>query len=475
MLASLAGSFVGIVLCLLKTVSADAVSNCQPSTFEPPDIDGVQYLAIHANAELAFTAMSLPPATLDGASYTIDFCNVTVTYTHPGWNDTINVSVWLPLSNSSSNSSWNGRLWAVGGSGFAAGVGSLYMTQAVAKGFAALMTDSGHPAGLTNALRLDWALSSPGNLNLPLLYDFGLRTLGEMGPIGKKTTKDFFARTPDFAYFSGCSQGGRQGLEIAQRFPTHYDGILAAAPAIYFDTFLPAASWARQVMDDMDVYPSPCEIDVYIKEAVNACDGLDGVRDGIISHPDLCSFNPHSVMGKQVACNGTSITLSVAGAEVVAAAWRGPSSPSGDISWPGLNKDTSLTANYVATSCAQQSRGCSLAASPLLDDFFKYLLNKDPAHTTANMTDEQFLAHLRTSHRELGPIFGSADPNLSEFKATGGKMISWHGLADETIPPAGTIDYYKEVLAIDPDASDFFRFFEAPGVGHCACGPGPFP
>lgn len=101
-----------------------------------------------------------------------------------------------------------------------------------------------------------WATLSPGNLNLPLIEDWTSRTLGELSKIAEHATKDYFGAGPSYSYFTGCSAGGRQGLELAQTFPDAFDGILAAAPAIYFETFLVSGYWPTLLMNHLKGFPS---------------------------------------------------------------------------------------------------------------------------------------------------------------------------------------------------------------------------
>jgi pimeloyl-ACP methyl ester carboxylesterase len=296
-----------------------------------------------------------------------------------------------------------------------------------------------------------------------------------MTVIGKSITKEYFGQGPAFSYFSGCSGGGRQAMMLAQRYPDSYDGLLSMAPAINYENFIPAGFWAQQVMKDLGVVPTPCEIKAFTKAAIDACDELDGVKDGIISAPDLCHFNPHSVVGQRIACNGTGPeNLTKQGAHIVEAAWNGPRNPSGNIGWFGLNKDASLTSTYIPTKCSSNGT-CVVTSSELLGGFIKYFIAKDPHFDTSNMTDEEFLTGLQTSDREYHSILGTTNPDLRRFRDAGGKLLSWHGVADEVIPLNGTTAYYQQVLKLDPTAHDYYRFFEAPGVAHCQPASGAFP
>lgn len=464
--------FSTLPLALLAVgASATAPSRkqpCQAEHFIYPDIDSTEILEVTAAQVHNFTRTSTQPGSIDGESYTISFCNVTVTYTHPGWQDQINVNVWLPLSG------WNERLWALGGGGYSASFGSLYLTQAVARGFAAIATDSGHEAGLESSQYLEWALSSPENLNLALIEDWGSRTLEELAVIGKDIARQYYDHVPSYSYFSGCSGGGRQAMMIAQRYPDQFDGILAVAPAISIETFIPAAYWATQVMNDLGVYPSPCEIDAFTERAVRSCDAKDGFRDGIVAMPGRCNFSAASVVGETFMCNGTAHNFSAAAAAVVQAAWDGPGNRTTGISWPGLNIGVSLSSTYLATSQSDELNG-EAATAPLLSSWFKYMLAKDPAFDPGSMTTQQFYDYLELSRKTFRCSVAADDPDLSGFRRAGGKMIAWHGMADEVIPTRQSEAYYDEVLKLNQAAHDFFRYFEAPGVGHCAGGAGPMP
>ncbi|KAJ9238273.1 hypothetical protein DTO169E5_4817 [Paecilomyces variotii] len=464
--------FSSVLFFLSAIFSAvTSASRCSAVYIDKPVLTGALILDIQAQEAHNFSAASLGPGTNEGGRYTISFCNVTVTHTHPGWNDTINTQVWLPLEG------WNGRFQALGGGGFSTGFGATYLTYAVSQGFASASTDGGNPgeAGTdTIPTDLSWALSSENNVNWFLLEDYASKATNDMSVIGQQVTKSYYKKPASYSYFAGCSGGGRQGLLMAQKYPDTFDGILAVAPAINIQNFIPAGLWAAQVMNQIGVYPSPCEIDAFTKAAVQACDWLDGVEDGIISLPDLCQVKAHDLVGKNYTCNGIQKTLSASSAKVIQAAWSGTASATGKYGWFGVNKDAAINTYYIPTTCAANGT-CHSKGSDLFGDWFRYLIVKDPNFSIENMTPKAFIEGLHSSTTQYSSILGTNDPDLSNFKASGGKMITWHGLADEAIPPNGTIVYYQEVLKADPEAHDFYRFFEAPGVGHCYGGLGPIP
>lgn len=458
------GATIGAASCNTTKCTAETF------TFPTDQLFGASCLSITASPVSNYSTVSLAPGTSDGGYVTIDFCNVTVTYTHPGWNDTIHSTIWLPAQES-----WNEKLEALGGGGYSGSFGSLYTAQAVAKGYVAVDTDAGHIKGDTVSLTPStWALTSPGNVNLYLLEDFGSRTLHEMAVIGKAVTEAFYGTQAKYSYFSGCSGGGRQGLMIAEKYPEDFDGILAVAPAINLEKFIPAGYWAAQLMNELGTYPPACEIEAFTQAAIDSCDELDGLQDGIISHPELCKFDPSTVVGQSFNCSGVTQQFTSAGASIVQAAWTGPRSQDGKMGWFGLNKDASLSDYYAPTTCTSNST-CSPGAEGLFSSWMTYFLAKDPDFDLTNMTNAQFFSYLAQSRDDYSSMLGAANPDLSGFHAAGGKMISWHGLADEAIPPNGTVAFYQQVLELDSDAQSYMRLFEAPGVGHCFGGSGAIP
>ncbi|KAI4793061.1 tannase and feruloyl esterase, partial [Aureobasidium sp. EXF-8846] len=250
-----------------------SASRCSVEALAKPDIFGANIIDISAHEVNKYS--NVDPTSRQSESNDLSFCNVTVTYTHPGQHDTIHVTIWLPLKDE-----WNGRFMAVGGGGWI--TGHPYLSPQIKSGYAAASTDGGHAVERSAA---SWALTSPGNVNWNLLQDFAYRALDDMALIGKAVTTSFYQDAPKYSYWNGCSTGGRQGLMLAQRSPGLFDGILAAAPAIDWPTFVVSAFWAQQRMNQIDAYPSTCELMAFRAAAIEACDSLDGLTDGIVGAP----------------------------------------------------------------------------------------------------------------------------------------------------------------------------------------------
>jgi Tannase and feruloyl esterase len=208
---------------------------------------------------------------------------------------------------------------------------------------------------------------------------------------------------------------------------------------------------------------------------VAACDELDGVTDGIIAAPGLCDFDPLTVVGQAFTCadNGTNLTISSEAAIIALAAWTGPRSVDDKFQWYGLPKDASFS-GYVNTTCSS-SGACEGLPFPISSSWIQYFIQEDPTFDVTNISYRQYDTIFRQSINRYASILGTSDPDLTDFREGGGKIISWHGLADEIIPPNGTFEYYDRVLDLDPTVAEFFRVFPAPGVAHCRGGVGYYP
>lgn len=458
------------------SLSLHAMANpCSISTFPYPDLPGASFLSGTAVPITNFSIATIQNDSHLAANITsLDFCNVTLTYTHPGQNDTLNVKIYLP-----SSSTWNGRFLGTGGGGYATGGFDSSLTYPVSEGYVAAGTDGGHytddsPAAVLSAQ--NWALVSPGNVNLYLLQDFASVALNEMTIIGKSITASYYGKKADYSYWNGCSTGGRQGMMMAQRFPDGYNGILAAAPAINWVQFVVAEYWPQFIMNLLGVYPSACELEGITAAAIEACDKLDGVIDGLLSAPSLCKFKANETVGKTVSCaDGSSLTISKEAAEVAQASWDGPTTDDGKFLWYGFNPSSPLSPGIAGTTCTNGNTNCTGSPFQISSDWISLFVLKNASYPLQNLTRKEYTRIFHDSVQQFASIIGTSDADLSEFKATGGKIISWHGLADQLIFPNGTSSYYEKVEKLDRNVRDFYRYFEAPGVQHCAGGNGPYP
>jgi len=473
------------ILSLLPSLIHAASPSCKPETFTPPKIPGTKITNIQVTSTTDYAPWPDAPGFVTSHERPIDFCNVTLTYTHPGWNDQVNVYVWLPTS----EKEWNGRFLAAGGGGWAAGFeGGL--AASVGLGYASAMTDAGHATVGKGPLGMvwdDWLLHEPGVVNLPLLYDFAYVALDDMTKMAKEVVEAFYGRKAEYSYWSGCSTGGRQGMVQAQRFPENYDGILSVAPAMNWASFVVSELWPQVIMNELGVYPPQCEFAAITEAVIEACDELDGVKDGIVSAHGQCTFDAAIVVGKKIDCNGSKDhSISKEAAIIAQETWQGPTNAAGNSLWPGLPRGTSFYipefgpfGGLVQTECPASSptdgKKCSGRPFAMVDSYLRKLIAKDPAFDARSVTRQDFYRLWQQSQQEQGSVMDTGDADLAAFRAAGGKMLHWHGIADQLIPVNGSTDYYSRVQALDPDVRDFYRYFEVPGVTHCAGGLGPFP
>lgn len=454
-----------MVLCALQTTYAQG---CSPNSISNPRLPGGQILSLSASLVSNYTVPSpdllgVPPGVPTVAS---NFCNVTITHTHPGWNDTIHTYIWLPAS-----TNWNGRLQGVGGGGFAGLQNFAGLVNAVDNGYVAVGSDLGHVMDSANAST--WALDTAGKVSFDLLQDFASIALNDATILAKAVTKSVYGKGPNKSYWNGCSTGGRQGLMLAQRYPDAYDGIFAGAPAINWAEFIVAEYWPPFVMQQLKTFPNPCILSYINAATTQACDALDGAIDGIIANPFACKFDPHTLVGKSVNCTGTMLQVTYNDATIAQETWRGMQSTSNTSLWYGLlpGAEFSQLANTVCTT----PTNCTLSPFEIATEWITRFVRQDPSYDLTAMTLADYESSFYQSMALYDNVISTANPDLSAFKKRGGKLMHWHGLADVLIFPQGSEQYYKRVQELDPELRDFYRYFEAPGVGHCVGGPGAAP
>jgi feruloyl esterase len=462
----------------------------------PPIIQGVEVVKITATEVHNFSYPALPsfnPINININN--LNFCNVSVTLTHPGANDTVYVTVWLPLS----DSAWNGRYQATGGGGLAAGIGELRFVPQVAAGYAASFTDGGLTLDNTvNPQSGQWALKEDGSPNEELQLNLAWRSIHDMAVVSKDVIKQFYGIEPAYSYWHGCSQGGRQGYAAAAKYPHDFDGILAISPAIDIAVFAPADFWPPVVMQNSEVPPF-CVFEAYQRAIIAECDPLDGVADGLISDYELletCPFDPASLVGTEIPCTddckvfdpetlvGTTVpcretsvlTITTSHAEVVSKILQGPRTPSGDRLWYGVAPG----ASFIAVAQTVTTDDGTLIPEPFTaaENWTKFLALQNSSFDMTKMTYAEFYQAFDASVSKLTPLWGNQQLDLSDFREAGGKLLTWFGLADEYIPPSGMLRYRDSVVkkfggaeAVD----EFYRLFLAPGAGHCFGGHGPVP
>lgn len=438
-----------LALMALFTTPALAVTRCESlAELKLPDTTVTSAQEVAAGAFVP-PASPMPPAS---AKDLPAFCRVMLTL-KPAKDSDIKVEVWLPLEG------WNGKYRGQGNGGFAGSIIYQTMGVAISEGYATASTDTGHAAA--GAIDASWALGHPDKI-----IDFGWRAIHEMTVKAKAVIQAFYGRPSKWNYFSACSNGGRQGLMEAQRFPEDYDGIVAGAPANYWTQVFSAFLWNIQATANPASYIHAAKVPA-IAAAVNAaCDAEDGVKDGVINDPRECHFDPKVLLCKEAENDSCLTGPQVAALKKI---YEGPIDSKGKQMFPGFLPGGEQGGGGWTIWIAQ-SPGKDWQTGFAAGFFNNMITTKQPVDLKI-ITPE---AAVKLAQEQQGKTFDAVDPNLKPFMARGGKLIVYHGWSDAALPPQGAIQYFNSVgdsLGLVERAS-FMRLFMVPGMQHCAGGPG---
>lgn len=412
--------------------------------------------ATKLTADAAVTILDAATGTTGSGARDKPYCLVKVKV-----DTAINIWVAMPTSG------WNGRFRSEGGGGYAGSVG--VATDSVRQGFVGVQTDTGHVASAGGT----FGMLSPGVANVALQTDFAYRSEHLMAVIGKQLVKAFYGQDPVRSYWYGCSTGGRQGLMMAQRFPDDYDAILAGAPAIHWDRFQAAQIWPQVVMrQELAVGSTPgtpmlsAKLTLATQRAVTTCDAADGVTDGVIRDPRTCAYDPTTDTTITTStCTSTDGTcLTAAEATALKKIWGGARNTLGTLLWPGFSKGAALQAMAGATPFS------------IATEQPKYWVYFDANWDWTTLTYANYEQFFKDTIAKVGPLMATENPDLSAFRARGGKLIMYHGFADPLIMSEGTTMYWDAVTQTMGAANvpvDFAKLYMVPGMGHCGGGAGP--
>ena len=330
----------------------------------------------------------------------------------PSADSDIQFEVWLPVSG------WNGKFKGIGNGGFAGSMGLRSLGRAVSAGYAAAATDTGHRADDIDAT---WALGHPEKV-----IDFGYRAIHEMTVTGKAIAAAFYGRPPQHAYFHACSNGGRQALMEAQRFPTDYDGIVAGAPANHWTHLLAQAAWDLQATTaDPAAYIPASKLPAIEAATLAQCDAADGVRDGVVDDPRACAFRPATLLCQSTAADSCLTAPQVAALEKL---YAGPRTASGQVH-PGHVPGGALGPESWALWVTGPAAGKSLIAT-FGTQFFRNMVFED---ATWDPRTFQLERDTQKADDKLSRVLNATDPDLSAFRRQGGKLIVYHGWSDPAI------------------------------------------
>ena len=425
------GSCAGFRLLKLPDVTITTAENIAAGKFTPPNLNAGE---------------ALPPIFQSAPA----FCRVTATLA-PTPDSDIKLEVWLPAEH------WNGKFRGVGNGGFGGYINYPELAAAVSLGYAAASTDTGHSTEGGG----QWALG-----RLEKFVDYGYRAIHEMTVNAKAIAHEFYGAAPQKSYFSSCSNGGRQALMEAQRFPDDYDGIIAGAPA---NRWVPMLTAGLQMLQHTEGhgYISAAKIPVISQAVLAACDSQDGLKDGILNDPRQCHFDPSTLL-----CKGTSSDACLTQPQVdsLKQIYAGGHDASGEPIFPGLLPGAEEGQGGWEPWITGDAPGKSLADFYVLGFFTNMVYgDKDWDFRKANID-----ASLKLATEKAADTMNANNADLKAFRAHGGKLILYHGWNDPAISSLNTIDYYNRVISAlgNDSVQQFVRLYMVPGMQHCMGGRG---
>ena len=385
----------------------------------------------------------------EGATAAVAMCRARVRL-QPVPGSDIKVEVWLP-------DNWNGKMQGYGGAGFDGGLspgGAQSLNKALGRGYAAVQTDAGHKPG---AGVQRWVHKQPEKV-----VDFGHRANHLAAVVAKQVIQARYGKPASRAYFLGCSNGGREALMEASRYPDDYDGIVAGAPARRYTEVLTKLIWNHDAVFGAGGAPKLADkLGLVHRAVMDKCDALDGVKDGLLENPQACRFDP-----AEIQCKGEESASCLTSAEVGALRkiYEGPRLAKGQpvMHGPALGGELSKD-GWTAWITSPQTGVYG-------QEFYRWMVFDDPAWTLEQFQlDRDYPLALQ----RIAPTLNADSPDLGAFVRRGGKLVMYQGWDDPVISPADTLGYLDAVRAKLGAATDAsVRLFMVPGMGHCAGGPG---
>jgi feruloyl esterase len=431
-----------VAALLLFTAQSVAAATCESlSSMKFPD-------ATVTSAQSVAAGAFKPAAGGRGGGNQADlpaFCQVAATL-KPSADSDIKIEVWLPAQG------WNGKFAAVGNGGWNGNIDQAALGTALRRGYAAASTDTGHAGG-----------GGVWMQNQEKVIDYGYRAVHEMTVKAKAIINEFYGSPVKLAYFNGCSAGGRQGLKAAQKYPDDFDGIVAGAPALNATGRAAFSMYVAQNLRKEEGSYIPATKYAAINAAVlQACDGNDGVKDGVIENPLSCRFDPKVLECKAGQDPASCLTApQVASVKGLYAPVKHPAT--GEILLSGLEPGSELSFQIIG---GVQPLGTVLEAQ-------KYVIHKDANWDFRTSTIAGDLAAARLADPD--DALNASSTNLKPFFDRGGKLLIYHGFQDPQVPPQNSIGYYNKVVSGAGKGLEGTQIalYMAPGVNHCSGGPGP--
>ena len=363
----------------------------------------------------------------------------------PSADSEIKFEVWLPVQG------WNGKYRQSGNGGWAGSIPTQSLAHAVRLGYATAGTDDGHEGGASAS----WAIGHPEKL-----IDFGYRAVHQTSVQAKAIIRAFYGTDPSRNYFVGCSDGGREALMEAQRFPEDFDGIIAGAPANYWSHHFTGFVWNEQaLMKDAGSSIPPSKLPAIQNAALAACDSLDGVKDGLIEDPRVCHFDP-SVLACKAADSPSCLTPPQL--EALRMIYAGPKNPrTGVRSFRGIRLGRKLCPEAGQPGSRRKRRNPPIQFR-FGNTYYGQAVFEDPKWDFRKLNFDSDVAF---GDEKAGSVLNSYNPDLRSFRAHGGKLLQYHGWGDAAIAPMISIQYYEAVAGVPGTVPGREERRDAPGAG----------
>ncbi|HUO23392.1 MAG TPA: tannase/feruloyl esterase family alpha/beta hydrolase [Caulobacteraceae bacterium] len=428
----------------LGAAQAHAATPCEEAAKAAlPDGKVVSAELVDAGAVMAPTGAT--PADKAALAALPALCRVSAQL-KPSADSLINIEVWLPTAG------WNGKLVESGNGAFSPALPYGAMAAALQRGYAATASDTGHQDNSAN-----FALGHPEKL-----IDFGYRAVHENAVAAKLIVAAYYTAGASKAYFQGCSTGGRQAYGEAQRYPADFDGIVAGDPGIRFVHQTGAELWTiKYIHDHPESLISKPKLKMLHDAVIAACDGLDGVKDGVIENPLRCKFDPIAIQCRHA--EGPDC-LTQAQVTLVRRLYAGTKDSKGRQVFPGLTRGSEVGWGNALIRTEPLEYGL---------DAFRLVAMQNPDWQFTSMDLDR---DIPAADASVGPIVNNDDTNLKPFFARGGKLIGYHGGADPMTTAMSSVVYYQAVAARSGGSkalSNHYRLFLVPGMFHCVGGDGP--
>jgi hypothetical protein len=376
----------------------------------------------------------------------------------PTADSRIGFELWLPED-------WNGRYAQLGNGGFAGNIDASALAAEIGRGNAAAMTDTGHTAGQFDA---SWALGHPERI-----VDYGYRSITATAGAAGKLIRDYYGRPARRRYFIGCSNGGRQALMAAQRYPGDWDGILAGSPAIGWTRQLATfAAIQHRLRASPENWIPADKLPAIQRSAIAACANASG------DHPVLSQARQCPPDAGRLVCRAAGPDcLTAPQAATLQLIEAGPGNARGEPLFYGFDpRAAALPGNWDRWILNPDPEAPSELA--FATEAYRYLILDRPDWNIGEFNldrDFALASERRLAGRPLSAILDADDPDLGRFAAHGGKLVMYLGGSDALISPGAGLAYYLRVM-LRMGASrtmSFARLFVVPEMQHCQGGPGP--